>query len=149
MRTTKQVWAKVFGDNYEYSHLERVMVIRSFNSPFGLVKKGSVFNIKSDFGKEVEFFQGTIPRFPKKFIEPFPFLSLKEGDKVKSLKTISLIGSCCNDLRTAFGYIKKGRKGIVAKIEDYGVFHRLVQVNYRGGAIGVYEDYQVKKIKTK
>ena len=146
---TRKMFSKILGNNYIYSRGERFIVIRGFKGGSLRFRRGSVFYTEEDLGSgvEVRVENGVYATFPKKSIEPFPFKDLKVGQKVKSLVTIRCEGGCTqNRNRSAITYIRRGRQGKIFKIEDFGTYHRLVYVLFRGKDHAVYEDWEVKKI---
>lgn len=152
MKSSQQnkLWAKVFGNNYTYQKYERIRLISSFKRPWdqGLIKVGAVFTVKEDLGDrvEVEVDYPDNADIPKSIVEPFPFIHFKVGQKVRVLRTIHCDGTCTqHGNRNAYCSIRKGRKGIIEKIEDFGTFHRLLYVKFRGGDKAVYEDWEVRK----
>lgn len=146
-----KVWARVFGDNYKYKKDERIRLIKSFKRPWdkGSVPRGYVYNVKEDLGKlvaiEIDYRDGEL--IPKAIIEPFPFRHFRRGQRVRVKRTINCEGACTlHATRNAYCSIRKGRVGKIGDIEDFGTFHRLLYVTFRGGDKAVYEDWEVDSI---
>ena len=146
-----QIWSKIFGDAYAYRRHERIRLVKSFKRSRGgrRIPKGSVFNIENDGGKivGVEIAHRDWEYIPKMVIEPFPFKHFRTGQRVRVKRTIRCQGSCTeHKSRTAYCSIKAGRMGKIEEIEDFGVYHRLLHVRFKGGDEGVYEDWEAEKV---
>jgi len=146
-----RVWARVFGNNYTYKKYERIRLIKSFKRPWekGTIHNGSVFNVKEDIGDKVT----VVIRYrdeeniPKSIVEPFPFRHFRQRQRVRVKKTIHCEGTCTqNKSRSAYCSIRRGRIGKIEKIENFGTFHRLLYVVFKGEDRAVYEDWEVEKV---
>jgi len=148
----KRMWVKILG--YTYKKDERVRFVKRFKDDLYPEKfpRGYVCRVDEDLGETVRIEEPsrTFTIVFKEYVEPFPFIEYKIGDKVKSLVEVVCSGTCTSlKNRMAYSAIRKGRIGEIVLIQRFSIYHLLYNVKFRSNDTAWYEDYEVKRIDKK